>query len=207
MRQSRNVPGRVRPRAAEGQGAVAGEALPLLAAVVQLHPADLFADEIAVVSVEVDGLAHPVRGGLDEDAREPGRHEVDGPHGCLPTEAAEAPPHSGGGRRRRRWRSRRGRVLDIGLVQPRNSSRWGARTSGGAGGQKRRTSGLLHTVSWWTSSPVETSTTQTPASPWPSFPASPRVDVAHLLGAQAVGAKAEGPSICSWHRPMKRAAA
>ena len=53
-----------------------GEAFPLLAAVVALHPAGLLADEVAVVSVEMDGLANPVGGGLDEDAREPGRHEV-----------------------------------------------------------------------------------------------------------------------------------
>lgn len=40
------------------------EAAWLLAAVVELHPADVLADEVAVVPVELDCLAHPVGGGL-----------------------------------------------------------------------------------------------------------------------------------------------
>jgi hypothetical protein len=52
----KDIPGSGGSRTTEGEGAVPGEALPLLAAVVALDPADLLADEVAIVAVEVARL-------------------------------------------------------------------------------------------------------------------------------------------------------
>jgi hypothetical protein len=51
---AKNVASRLRPRATEGEGAVPREALPLPADIEVLDPADLLADEVAVVAVEAD---------------------------------------------------------------------------------------------------------------------------------------------------------